>query len=114
MRKSAKTTGGRRLTSLDIMKAVQEKSGIPIRDIRDVTRAILIEIELAVTEGCEVVMFNFGNFNAIIRKGRTVKLTNPRTGGKFVSVQPDLPVMKFYACQDVRVRLKASYKMIKP
>ena len=72
---------GKKITKMEIVDAVYEKTGINRKDVKTVTDLVFQEIKDALTDGTVIEFRGFGTFEIRIRKGRQ-KARNPKTGEK--------------------------------
>jgi integration host factor subunit beta len=70
---------GKKITKLDILDLIYQKTGMSRKEIREVVDLFLGDIKGALVKGVSVELRGFGTFEARIRKGRS-KARNPRTG----------------------------------
>jgi integration host factor subunit beta len=69
----------KKITKIDILDSIYQKTGMSRREIREVVDLFLDDIKSALVKGIAVELRGFGTFEARIRKGRS-KARNPRTG----------------------------------
>lgn len=69
----------KKITKIDILDSIYQKTGMSRREIREVVDLFLDGIKSALVKGVAVELRGFGTFEARIRKGRS-KARNPRTG----------------------------------
>ena len=70
---------GKKITKIEIIDSVYEKTGINRKDIKTAVDLALEEIKDALTKGTLIELRGFGTFEIRIRKGRQ-KARNPKTG----------------------------------
>jgi integration host factor subunit beta len=75
---------GQKVTKVDIVDSVYEKTGMSRKEIRTVVDLFIDEIKDALIEQQVIELRGFGTFEVRVRKGRQ-KARNPRTG-ELVSV----------------------------
>jgi integration host factor subunit beta len=69
----------RKITKIDILDSIYQRTGVNRKEIREVIDLFLDAIKGALVKGTVVELRGFGTFEARIRKGRS-KARNPRTG----------------------------------
>jgi integration host factor subunit beta len=69
----------KKITKIDILDSIYQKTGMSRREIREVVDIFLDDIKDALIKGIVVELRGFGTFEVRIRKGRS-KARNPRTG----------------------------------
>jgi integration host factor subunit beta len=70
---------GRKLTKINIIDKVYQKTGMSRKEIRTVVDLFINEIKGALIEQMAIELRGFGTFEVRIRKGRQ-KARNPKTG----------------------------------
>jgi integration host factor subunit beta len=69
----------KKITKIDILDSIYQKTGMDRREIREVIDFFLNEIKSSLVKGTVVELRGFGTFEVRIRKGRS-RARNPRTG----------------------------------
>jgi integration host factor subunit beta len=69
----------KKITKLDILDSIYQRTGMNRREIREVVDLFLDDIKSALVKGIAVELRGFGTFEARIRRGRS-RARNPRTG----------------------------------
>jgi integration host factor subunit beta len=69
----------KKITKLDILDSIYQRTGMSRREIREVVDLFLDDIKGALIKGIAVELRGFGTFEARIRRGRS-RARNPRTG----------------------------------
>lgn len=95
---------GHNLTKRDIVLEIYEKTGFPQKEVRETVQLTLDAIALALSEGRNVELRNFGVFEVQIRKSRIGR--NPNKPEKDVVI-PTRAVIKFKAGKELKAQLKA-------
>jgi len=70
---------GKKITKVEIIDAIYEKTGINRKDIKTAVDLALEEICAALTKGAMIELRGFGTFEIRVRKGKQ-KARNPKTG----------------------------------
>jgi len=91
-----------KITKIDLVNSVYEKTGYDKRDIQVLTDALLLQIKAELENGHIIELRGFGTFEPRLRKGRSVA-RNPRTG-QLCSVEPHY-VAAFRAGKELKENL---------
>ncbi|MDR0452336.1 MAG: HU family DNA-binding protein [Treponema sp.] len=70
---------GKKITKVDILDSIYQKTGMSRKEIREVVDLFLDDVKGALVRGVAVELRGFGTFEARIRKGRS-RARNPKTG----------------------------------